>query len=61
MEDITPVRGPHIRFSNQVSPVVNGQRLKHYMVGDSVNVDVNIIHTTTHEEHVAAMFQIPTE
>src|ERR1041385_6071197 len=29
--------------------VVNGQRLKHYMEVDLVNVDVNLIHTTTHE------------
>jgi phosphopantetheinyl transferase len=31
------------------------------MAGDPVNVDVNIIRTTTHEEHVAALFQTPTE
>ena len=37
--------------------IVNGQRLKHYMAGDPINVDVNMIYTTTHEEHVAAQFQ----
>src|SRR3954462_10398534 len=37
--------------------VVNGKRLKHYMAEDPVNVDVNMIYTTTHEGHVAAGFQ----
>src|SRR3954471_1205981 len=41
--------------------VLNGQRLKHYMAGHPVNVDVDLIHTTTHEEHVAALFQTPAE
>ena len=39
--------------------VVNGKRLKHYMVGDAINVDANMIYTSTHEEHVAAEFQTP--
>src|SRR4051812_39337452 len=47
-------------FDGTKPRVVNGQRLKHYMAKDLVNVDVNIIHTTTHEEYVAAPFQIPT-
>src|SRR4051812_25096587 len=41
--------------------IVNGKRLQHYMVGDPVNVDVGLIHTTTHEEHVTALFQTPAE
>ena len=43
-------------FEGTKPQVLNGQRLKHYMAGDPVNVDVNLIHTTTHEEHVAALF-----
>src|SRR3954470_13046149 len=46
-------------FEGTIPQVVNGQRLKHYMAGDPVNVDVNLIYTTTHEEHVAAQFQTP--
>src|ERR1041384_7145322 len=41
-------------FEGTKPQVVNGQRLKHYMVGDPINVDVNMIYTRTHEEHVAA-------
>src|SRR3954470_545600 len=41
-------------FEGNKPQVVNGQRLNHYMARDSVNVDVNLIYTTTHEEHVAA-------
>ena len=29
------------------------------MAGDPVNVDANMIYTSTHEEHVAAQFQTP--
>ena len=48
-------------FEGTKPQVVNGQRLKHYIAGDPVNVDVNMIYTTTHEEHVAALFQTPAE
>ena len=44
-------------FEGTKPQVVNGQRLKHYMAGDPINVDVNMIYTTTHEEHVATQFQ----
>src|SRR3954464_10246936 len=44
-------------FEGTKPHVVNGQRLKHYMERDLVNVDVDLIHTTTHEEHVATQFQ----
>src|SRR3954466_7567078 len=47
-------------FEGTKPQVVNGQRLKHYIAGDPINVDVNMIYTTTHEEHVAAQFQTPT-
>src|SRR3954466_9456531 len=38
-------------FEGTKPQVGNGQRLKHYMAGDPVNVDVETIHTTIHEEH----------
>src|ERR1044072_1764837 len=43
-------------FQGTKPQVVNGKRLKHYMVGDPSNVDANMIYTRTHEEHVAAQF-----
>src|SRR3954464_1901523 len=46
-------------FEGTKPQVVNGQRLKHYMAGDPINVDANMIYTSTHEEHVAAKFRIP--
>ena len=46
-------------FEGTKPQVVNGQRLKHYMAGDPINVDANMIYTRTHEEYVAAHFQIP--
>src|SRR4051812_27987269 len=46
-------------FEGTKPEVVNGQRLKHYMAGDPINVDVNMIYIGTHEEHVAAQCQTP--
>src|SRR4051812_43651836 len=46
-------------FEGTKPQVVNGQRVKHYMAGDPINVDANMIYTSTHEEHVAAQFQTP--
>src|SRR3954470_6070408 len=46
-------------FEGTKPQVVNGQRLKYYMAGDPINVDVNMIYTRTHEEHVASQFQTP--
>src|SRR3954470_18533576 len=40
-------------FEGTKPQVVNGQILKHYTAGDPVIVDVNMIYTTTHDEHVA--------
>src|SRR3954469_5685496 len=48
-------------FEGTKRQVMNGQRLKHYMAGDPVNVDVDVIQIVTHEEHVAALFQTPAE
>src|SRR3954469_4020457 len=39
-------------FEGTKPQVVSGQRLKHYMADDPINVDVNMIYTTAHEEHV---------
>src|ERR1043165_9219928 len=47
------------KFEGTKPQVVNGQTLKHYMAGDPINVDANMIYTRTHEEHVAAQFQKP--
>src|SRR3954469_14500740 len=46
-------------FEGTESQVVNGQRLKHYMAGDTINVDASMIYPSTHEQHAAAQFQIP--
>src|SRR4051812_17431849 len=46
-------------FEGTKPQVVNGQRLKHYMAGDPINVDANMIYTSTHEEHVTTQFQTP--
>ena len=48
-------------FEGTKPQVVNGQTLKHYMAGDPINLDANMIYTSTHEEHVAAQFQTPQE
>jgi hypothetical protein len=32
--------------------VVNGQRIKHYILGTPINVETNIIQTMTPEEHI---------
>ena len=46
-------------FEGTKTQVVNGKRLKHYMAGDPVNVDVDVIRTTAHEEYVATLCQTP--
>ena len=37
--------------------VVNGQRIKHYILGTPINVESNIIQTLTLEEHIKDSFQ----
>ena len=37
--------------------VVNGQIIKHYILGTPINVDTNIIQTMTPEEHIRETFQ----
>jgi len=37
--------------------VVNGQRIKHYILGNHINVETNIIETVTPEEYIRDTFQ----
>ena len=37
--------------------VVNGQRIKHYISGNPINVETNIIETITPEEYIRDTFQ----
>ena len=37
--------------------VVNGQRIKHYISGNPINVETNIIETVTREEYIRDTFQ----
>ena len=37
--------------------VVNGQRIKHYILGTPINVENNIIQTMTLEEYIKETFQ----
>jgi hypothetical protein len=41
--------------------VVNGQRLKHYIFGDSYNEDVNVIQMITSEEFIKEHMQETAE
>ena len=37
--------------------VVNGQRIKHYISGNPINVETNVIDTITPEEYISDTFQ----
>jgi hypothetical protein len=39
-------------LKDNTTQVVNGQRLKHYIAGDSYNEDVDVIQTVTSEEFI---------
>ena len=39
-------------MKNNTTQVVNGQRLKHYISGDSYNEDIDIIQVVTPEEFI---------
>jgi hypothetical protein len=41
--------------------VVNGQRLKHYIAGDSYNEDVDVIETVSLEKFIQDNLQEPAE
>jgi hypothetical protein len=48
-------------LKDNTTQVVNGQRLKHYIAGDSYNEDVDVIQTVTPEEFIQDNMQEPAE
>ena len=44
-------------FEGTSSRVVNSQRIKHYISGNPINVETNIIETVTPEEYIRDTFQ----
>ena len=44
-------------FEGTSPRVVNGQRIKHYISGNPINVETNIIETVTLEEYIRDTFQ----
>ena len=44
-------------FEGTSPRVVNGQRIKHYISGNPINVETNIIETVTPEEYIRDTFQ----
>ena len=43
------------------SEVVNGQRIKHYISGNPMNVETNITETVTPEEYIRDIFRNVSE
>ena len=43
-------------FEGRSLKVVNGQRIKHYILGNPINVETNIIETVTPEEYIRDTF-----
>src|SRR3954447_12539671 len=48
-------------LKDDTTQVVNGQRLKHYISGDSYDEDADIIEVVTPEEFIKDQFQKPAE
>jgi hypothetical protein len=48
-------------LKDDTTQVVNGQRLKHYITGDSYNEDVDVIETVSPEEFIQDKLQVPAE
>jgi hypothetical protein len=48
-------------LKDDTTQVVNGQRLKHYIAGDSYNEDVDVIQTVSLEEFIQDNMQEPSE
>jgi hypothetical protein len=48
-------------LKDDTTQVVNGQRLKHYISGDSYNEDVDVIETVSPEEFIQCNLQKPAE
>ena len=49
------------KFQGTNPRVVNGQRIKHYISGNPINVEINIIETITPEEYIRDTFQNVTD
>ena len=53
-------RSSAIKINNFKGPrprVVDGQRIKHYISGNPINVETNVIETVTPEEYIRDTFQ----
>jgi hypothetical protein len=48
-------------LKDNTTQVVNGQRLKHYVAGDSYNEDVDVIQMVTSEEFIKEHMQESAE
>jgi hypothetical protein len=48
-------------LKDDTTQVVSGQRLKHYIAGDSYNEDVDVIQTVSPEEFIQDNMQEPAE
>jgi hypothetical protein len=48
-------------LKDDTTQVVNGQRLKHYITGDSYNKDVDVIETVSSEEFIQDNLHKPAE
>jgi hypothetical protein len=48
-------------LKDDTTQVVNGQRLKHYIAGESYNEDVNVIEIVSPEEFIQDNLQVPAE
>jgi hypothetical protein len=48
-------------FKDNTTQVVNGQRLKHYISGDSYNEDIDVIQMITPEEFIKEHMQKTAE
>ena len=58
IEEVNRSGAIKINNSEGTNPrVVNGQRIKHYILGTPINVETNIIETITPEEHIEEIFQ----
>ena len=58
IEEVYSSRAIKINNAEGTNPkVVNGQRIKHYILGTPINVESNTIQTMTPEEHIKQTFQ----
>jgi hypothetical protein len=48
-------------LKDDTTQVVNEQRLKHYIAGDSYNEDVDVIETVSPKEFIQDNLQVPVE